>query len=97
MLLTIYHKDKTIEGVAFEIDGIRHCTHDITKEKFGSPIGYCFVTSVGTLCNGTHNDWEVLCKEWKMNVTELDLVVDKGTGDVKTYGYYFADIDVNKL
>ena len=97
MIFTIYSKEnkgnKEITGVAFLLDGVRHCTYDIRSQKmYGHENGYVLITSSRTICNGTMDDWETVCKDIGCEVLEKDLESEDGSGDVKSYGYTFVNI-----
>ena len=81
---------KEIIGIAFDIDGVRHCSHDVKSTNKSNE--YVVITSNTTKCDGGPTDWEVLCKEWCDETLELELPYDKGTGDVRSYNYYYLDI-----
>ena len=64
MEFTIYISKSEIQGVAYEKDGVRYCTHDI-RPTLGEKNEYTIISSSKSICTGTYvNDWEVCCKEW---------------------------------
>ena len=54
---------KTIVGVSFILDGIKHCSHDIRAQSiYGYKDEYMIVTSSLTEI-GESGNWEELCRE----------------------------------
>ena len=72
MLFTIYIRDGEIQGVAYDKNGVRYCTHDI-RTTLGDKNEYTLVYSNKSICDGGAYDWEVLCKEWEHKVVNINI------------------------